>query len=98
MGGKHVGIMYGCKLSIISNENVCFEMQMRLKLFERVIYRLLGGRIEALTPVCKTFADYLWAYTSCYIEQKIHSLLVYVIERKTFHLSIVRYLDQHIWS
>ena len=51
---------------------------MRLKLYERAIYGLLCGRIEALIPVCKTYADYLWAYTSCYIEQEIHQTLVYV--------------------
>ena len=71
MGGKHVGLMYGCKsLKIVSNANFCFEMQMGLKLYERTIYGLLCGRIEALTPVCKTYADYLWTYASCYIEQK----------------------------
>ncbi|CAF1067642.1 unnamed protein product [Adineta ricciae] len=52
-------------------------MDMRLKLYERAIYGLLCGRIEALIPVCKTYADYLWAYTSCYIEQEIHQTLVY---------------------
>ncbi len=51
---------------------------MRLKLYERAIYGLLCGRIEALIPVCKTYSDYLWAYTSCYIEQEIHSILMYV--------------------
>ena len=81
MGRKHVGIMYGCKSLKFSNENICFQIQMRLKLYERAIYGLLCGRIEALTPVCKTYADYLWAYTSCYIEQEMHSILVYVIER-----------------
>lgn len=50
--------------------------QMRLKLYERAIYGLLCGRIEALLPVCKTYADYLWAYASCYIEQEIHSILL----------------------
>ncbi|CAF5105315.1 unnamed protein product, partial [Rotaria sp. Silwood1] len=52
------------------------SMDMRLKLYERAIYGLLCGRIEALIPVCKTYADYLWAYTSCYIEQEIHYILV----------------------
>ncbi|UJR15865.1 hypothetical protein I4U23_002791 [Adineta vaga] len=52
-------------------------MDMRLKLYERAIYGLLCGRIEALIPVCKTYSDYLWAYTSCYIEQEIHQILVY---------------------
>ena len=54
---------------------------MRLKLYERAIYGLLCGRIEALIPVCKTYADYLWAYTSCYIEQEIHYTLVYVFQQ-----------------
>ncbi len=65
---------------------------MRLKLYERAIYGLLCGRIEALIPVCKTYADYLWAYTSCYIEQEIHSILVYVIKKKNvpfFKMSLV---------
>lgn len=76
-------------ISYLKSKNLSFEIQMRLKLYERAIYGLLCGRIEAVTPVCKTYADYLWAYTSCYIEQEVHSILVYVIERKLFHLSII---------
>ena len=70
---------------------------MRLKLYERAIYGLLCGRIEALTPVCKTYADYLWAYTSCYIEQEIHSILAYVIRKQTetFHHEIFRSRSTH---
>jgi len=71
---------------------------MRLKLYERAIYGLLCGRIEALLPVCKTYSDYLWAYTSCYIEQEIHSILLY--ETAYFHVYLremfFRFLVQHI--
>jgi len=68
---------------------------MRLKLYERAIYGLLCGRIEALIPVCKTYADYLWAYTSCYIEQEIHSLLVYVIKKKFFSFLTIIFRSTH---
>ncbi|CAF3708853.1 unnamed protein product [Adineta steineri] len=64
-------------------------MDMRLKLYERAIYGLLCGRIEALIPVCKTYADYLWAYTSCYIEQEIHHILVYA------HQNELNDVDKH---
>ncbi|CAF2152166.1 unnamed protein product [Rotaria magnacalcarata] len=71
------------------------SMDMRLKLYERAIYGLLCGRIEALIPVCKTYADYLWAYTSCYIEQEIHYILIRAHEHELTDIEKHRVLSDH---
>ncbi|KII62068.1 Nuclear pore complex protein Nup107 [Thelohanellus kitauei] len=44
--------------------------------FERAIYGILTGNIDAIYPVCDTYNDYLWANITCYIVKTIEEKIL----------------------